>query len=133
MFAYLAKKQYFCTPISNHSIMSQQELEAGYVGSRRIRVFLSSTFQDMQAERDYLVKNTFPAIMQIARRRNVDFSVVDLRWGVTEEEAHEGKVIEICLNQIEDTRPFFIGLIGDRYGWCPIEAWCLHGGKTDLR
>ena len=122
MFAYLAKKQYFCTPISNHSIMSQQELEAGYVGSRRIRVFLSSTFQDMQAERDYLVKNTFPAIMQIARRRNVDFSVVDLRWGVTEEEAHEGKVIEICLNQIEDTRPFFIGLIGDRYGWCPIEA-----------
>ncbi|MBQ8939475.1 MAG: DUF4062 domain-containing protein [Paludibacteraceae bacterium] len=102
--------------------MSQQESEAGYVGSRRIRVFLSSTFQDMQAERDYLVKNTFPAIMQIARRRNVEFSVVDLRWGVTEEEAHEGKVIEICLNQIEDTRPFFIGLIGDRYGWCPIEA-----------
>lgn len=102
--------------------MSQQELEAGYVGSRRIRVFLSSTFQDMQAERDYLVKNTFPAIMRIARQRNVDFSVVDLRWGVTEEEAHEGKVIEICLNQIEETRPFFIGLIGDRYGWCPIEA-----------
>ena len=93
-----------------------------YVGSRRIRVFLSSTFQDMQAERDYLVKNTFPAIMQIARRRNVEFSVVDLRWGVTEEEAHEGKVIEICLNQIQDTRPFFIGIIGDRYGWCPIEA-----------
>ena len=96
--------------------------EPVYAGSRRIRVFLSSTFQDMQAERDFLVKNTFPAIMRIARQRNVDFSVVDLRWGVTEEEAHEGKVIEICLNQIEETRPFFIGLIGDRYGWCPIEA-----------
>lgn len=90
--------------------------------SRSIRVFLSSTFLDMQAERDYLVKNTFPAISRLAKKRDVDFYVVDLRWGVTEEEANQGKVIEVCLNQVEETRPFFIGLIGDRYGWCPIQA-----------
>lgn len=89
---------------------------------RAIRVFLSSTFQDLQAEREYLVKNTFPAISKIAHQRNVDFAVVDLRWGVTEAEAQEGKVVEICLNEIEETRPFFIGIIGDRYGWCPLAA-----------
>lgn len=88
-------------------------------GSRPIRVFLSSTFQDMQSERDYLVKHTFPAIKAIAKLRHVDFSVVDLRWGVTEEEARRGKVIEICFNEIDNTRPFFIGIIGNRYGWCP--------------
>lgn len=94
-------------------------METNQFTSRRIRVFLSSTFQDMQPERDYLVKHTFPAIKAIAEKRHVDFSVVDLRWGVTEEEAREGKTIEICLNAIDDTRPYFIGLIGDRYGWCP--------------
>lgn len=93
-----------------------------HLHSRRIRVFLSSTFQDMQQERDYLVKKTFPAIQKIAEARNVDFSVVDLRWGVTEEEAHQGKVLEICFNEVEETRPFFIGLIGSRYGWCPQES-----------
>ena len=92
------------------------------IASRHIRVFLSSTFQDLQKERDYLVKYTFPAIRQIAEKRNVEFSVVDLRWGVTEEEAHQGKVIEICLNEVEETRPFFIGIIGNRYGWCPKET-----------
>lgn len=86
---------------------------------RNIRVFLSSTFADMQTERDYLVKTVFPAFRQIAKKRYVDFSVVDLRWGVTEEESRAGKVVEICLNQIQNTHPFFIGLLGDRYGWCP--------------
>ncbi len=87
--------------------------------NRRLRIFLSSTFSDMQEERDLLVKKTFPAIKRLCQRRNVDFSVVDLRWGVTEEEAHTGKVIEICMDEIERTRPFFIGLIGGRYGWMP--------------
>ncbi len=88
-------------------------------GARCIRVFLSSTFQDMQSERNYLIEHTFHTFRHIAAQRHVDFSVVDLRWGVTEEEAHEGKVIEICLNEINQTRPFFIGLVGNRYGWCP--------------
>lgn len=87
--------------------------------SRNIRVFLSSCFQDMQSERNYLVEHTFQTFRHIAAQRHVDFSVVDLRWGVTEEEAQQGKVIEICLNEINNTRPFFIGLIGSRYGWCP--------------
>lgn len=94
-------------------------METDQLTSRKIRVFLSSTFQDMQLEREYLVKHTFPAIKAVAEKRQVDFSVVDLRWGVTEEDVHQGKVIEICLNEITETNPFFIGLIGNRYGWCP--------------
>lgn len=88
---------------------------------RSIRIFLSSTFADMQVEREFLVKNIFPAIQKIAKQRYVDFSIVDLRWGITEEEAHTGKVIEVCLDEIQNTHPFFIGLLGDRYGWCPNE------------
>ena len=63
--------------------------------SRNIRVFLSSCFQDMQSERNYLVEHTFQTFRHIAAQRHVDFSVVDLRWGVTEEDVQQGKVIEI--------------------------------------
>ncbi len=86
---------------------------------REIRVFISSTFSDMQQERNYLVKKVFPDIERECRRRNVEFIPLDLRWGITEEEAQRGKVVEICINEIDRTRPFFIGLLGGRYGWVP--------------
>lgn len=86
---------------------------------REIRVFISSTFRDMQPERNHLVSKIFPRLREIAMERSVSFIAVDLRWGVTDEEAHSGKVIEICLNEIEESQPFFIGLLGNRYGWVP--------------
>ena len=86
--------------------------------NRQIRIFLSSTFSDMQEERDALVK-TFNSLKLEANKRNVTLSVVDLRWGVTEEEARTGKVISVCLNEIEHSHPFFIGMLGSRYGYAP--------------
>ena len=86
--------------------------------NRQIRIFLSSTFSDMQEERDALVK-TFNSLKVEANKRNVTLSVVDLRWGVTEEEARTGKVISVCLNEIEHSHPFFIGMLGSRYGYAP--------------
>lgn len=86
-----------------------------------IRVFLSSTFSDMQETRNYLTRKIFPKIEQECASRGVTFSVLDLRWGITENESKNGKVIEICIDEINRTRPFFIGLVGERYGWIPDE------------
>ncbi|MDE6305200.1 MAG: DUF4062 domain-containing protein, partial [Muribaculaceae bacterium] len=86
--------------------------------AREIRVFISSTFRDMQAERDHLINRVFPALSREAERRNVTILPVDLRWGITEEEASQGSVVGICLEQIDQSRPFFIGLIGHRDGLC---------------
>jgi tetratricopeptide (TPR) repeat protein len=87
--------------------------------SRQIRVFISSTFRDMQAERDYLVKFIFPQLRKLCESRGVTWGEVDLRWGVTDEQAAEGKVLPICLEEIRRCRPYFIGLLGERYGWIP--------------
>ena len=87
--------------------------------NRQIRIFISSTFQDMQAERDYLITKVFPRIQAEAAKYDVTIVPVDLRWGVTEEESKSGMVIQICLQEIENSHPFFIGLVGERYGWCP--------------
>ena len=90
--------------------------------SRQIRVFISSTFQDMQAERDYLINKVFPKLRLEAQKRNVSLVPVDLRWGITrEEEGQSGKVVYTCLNEIEKSHPFFIGILGNRYGWKPTE------------
>ena len=88
------------------------------IENRQIRVFLSSTFADMEEERSVLIK-TFERIKVEASRRNVYLSVIDLRWGVTEAEARSGKVLSVCLNEIEHSHPFFIGLLGNRYGYSP--------------
>ena len=46
---------------------------------------------------------------------------VDLRWGITEEEGLHGKQIQLCLDEVDRCRPFFIGMLGQRYGWAPEE------------
>ena len=87
--------------------------------SRVIRVFLSSTFRDFAEERDLLVRKVFPELRRLCRERQVELVEVDLRWGITEAEAQQGKVLPICLGEIDRARPYFMGFIGDRYGWVP--------------
>ena len=50
---------------------------------RTVRVFISSTFKDMQAERDHLVRFVFPRLREELLKRRIHFVDVDLRWGVT--------------------------------------------------
>jgi hypothetical protein len=90
-------------------------------GPRVIRVFVSSTFRDMQEEREVLIKRIFPQLRRLCEQRGVVWGEVDLRWGVTEEEARHGKVVRLCLEEIDRCRPFFLGLLGERYGWVPRE------------
>jgi nephrocystin-3 len=87
--------------------------------TRVVRVFLSSTFRDFMQERDLLVKQVFPELRRKARERGVEVAEVDLRWGITEEESRHGKVLPICLAEIQRCRPYFVGMLGERYGWVP--------------
>lgn len=86
---------------------------------RQIRVFISSTFRDMMRERDLFVKEVFPELRRKCAKRFITFTEVDLRWGITEAQANEGQVLPLCLAEIERSRPYFIGLLGERYGWIP--------------
>jgi len=46
---------------------------------------------------------------------------IDPRWGITREQADNDQVLALCLAQIEECRPFFLGLLGGRYGWVPAK------------
>lgn len=81
-----------------------------------IRVFLSSTFADMERERSYFNEVLTPKISRICNQRGVSFFSVDLRWGITHEDQVNGQVLPICLGEIDKCRPYFIGIVGNRYG-----------------
>jgi hypothetical protein len=88
-------------------------------GWKTVRVFISSTFRDMHAERDYLVKRVFPAMRERLEEHRIHLIDIDLRWGVTQEQADNDQALDLCLDLIDECRPFFIGILGERYGWVP--------------
>jgi len=76
----------------------------------------------MRAEREELVKRTLPQLRKLCEQRGVTRGEVDFRWGITDEQKAEGKVLPICLEEIRNCRrPYFIGLLGERYGWVQEE------------
>ena len=48
---------------------------------KTVRIFISSTFNDMHAERDYLVKSVFPELSVWCEERKLRLVDIDLRWG----------------------------------------------------
>src|SRR5581483_3824952 len=87
--------------------------------SNELRLFLSSTFVDFLGERDYLAKKIFPKLRAQCRERGIEFTEIDLRWGLTDEDAEQGRILGTCFEEIDKCRPFFVGMLGDRYGWVP--------------
>lgn len=73
----------------------------------------------MQAEREELVKRVFPQVRALCESRGVTWTEVDLRWGLTDEDVAEQRTLELCLTEVRNCRPFFLALLGRRYGWIP--------------
>lgn len=86
-------------------------------------VFISSTFKDMQAERDLLHELIFPKLRRVLQQYGQDIQELDLRWGVDtsgmseEESGHQ--VLKVCIDAIDRCHPYIIVLLGERYGWIP--------------
>lgn len=84
------------------------------IDNPNIKVFISSTFRDLNIERDYIVQKIFPEIR--AELDGINVSEVDLRWGITDEESREKRVVDLCLQYLYESKPFFVGILGERYG-----------------
>lgn len=90
---------------------------------REYNIFISSTFRDMDAERDAIKQFVIPRLNKRYRHLYVSFHAIDLRFGVNTqnlgEEESENMVLGTCFSKIDSSRPFFLGLLGGRYGWIP--------------
>ncbi|THD19930.1 Telomerase protein component 1 [Fasciola hepatica] len=89
---------------------------------RYCRIFISSTFRDMHAERDLICGLLVPALRQYAAQTlRVHLLDVDLRWGVPESSTRSSQALEMCLDQAVKA-DLFVLLLGNRYGWSPDRA-----------
>ena len=90
-----------------------------------IKFFISSTFCDMQTERDVIRNYVLPRVQAETQRHGYDFSFTDLRWGINSESLDSAyvmeKILSVCTQEIDGCRPNFIVLLGDRYGTTPTE------------
>ena len=107
---------------------------------RRYRVFISSTFRDMDFERDVIKFKVIPRINAELKKYNAAVEAVDLRIGINTGKLSEAeaarKVLNVCTQTIDSARPFFVGLIGGRYGWIPSDTqWqeFTHRLPADMR
>jgi hypothetical protein len=101
--------------------MAVEELSKSTIENAIVRLFVSSTFRDMDEEREELIKRVFPKLRRFCEERGLGWTDVDLRWGVTEAQVERGELLPVCFAEIERCRPFFIALLGERYGWIPSE------------
>ena len=99
--------------------------------------FVSSTFADMQFERDAIQEIALPIINAEAKKYGQSVSFCDLRWGIdtleysspaADEREREIKndrrilrIVDTCLDEIDRCKPPMIVILGDRYGSVPKE------------
>lgn len=82
-----------------------------------IRFFISSTFRGMSAEREAIHRRILPKINKEAKKMGEYVDVIDLRWGLDTD--HMGKIVNVCLSQIDACQYNMIVLLGDYYGTVP--------------
>lgn len=90
---------------------------------RTVRIFVSSTFKDMDFERDYLKNFVLPRLNNELLQYNILVELCDLRSGIAKkfasEQEQEEFILQSCFSAIKTTYPYFIALLGERYGWVP--------------
>lgn len=90
---------------------------------KNVAIFMSSTFNDMQSERDLIRERVTPEIAETLSvyGRSVEF--IDLRWGIdtasVDENVANRKILRTCFEEIKNSDPFFVAFLGERYGWIP--------------
>lgn len=79
-----------------------------------IKIFLSSTFQEMAFEREMIATKVVPEVRKFAKGCNEYLDVCDLRWGIETKDII--KVIKCCLKKINNNTDSVIAIIGSQAG-----------------
>lgn len=101
------------------------------ISDQVVRVFISSTFSEFQMERDLIQTLVRPKLEQFCWETfGRELEIIDLRWGILIDEHLDQKeslykVLSICEELIEQSKPYFILLAGNHLG-TTIEPDIIH-------
>lgn len=94
---------------------------------KMVRIFVSSTFYNFKNERDGLVA-VFQELSEDCKSAGFSFQVLDMRWGISDEDSQNNRTLQICFDEITRCRmlspkPNFLILSGLYYGWIPLPSF----------
>jgi len=94
---------------------------------KMVRIFVSSTFYNFKNERDGLV-TVFQELSEVCKSAGFSFQVLDMRWGISDEDGENNRTLQICFDEIARCRmlspkPNFLILSGLYYGWIPLPSF----------
>ncbi len=81
-----------------------------------VKIFVSSTFLDLELERDRLAE-IFARLKKQMAQQHISLIPYDLRW---REKHTDAPLVKWCLSMTRQCQ-YFIGILGYRYGWRPKE------------
>ncbi len=93
-----------------------------------VRIFTSSTFTDTLVERNMLMERVYPRLKTYCKDyHNLEFQVVDMRWGVRDESTDEHKTADLCMTEIDRCQqlslgPNFVTFLCQKYGFRPLQV-----------
>ncbi|WP_372364663.1 DUF4062 domain-containing protein [Candidatus Uabimicrobium sp. HlEnr_7] len=90
-----------------------------------LKVFLSSTFKDLEITRDRLT-NIFETIERTILKRSLTIRPYDLRW---RDRHSQESIVDWCIRMVHQC-DYFIGILGNRYGWRP--PYAIDGKKNTI-
>ena len=78
------------------------------------KVFISSTFLDLELERDAVLQIFIDYQAELHKKR-ISLVPYDLRWQTP---VYDKSVAKWCIQKVQQCQ-YFVGMLGERYGWCP--------------
>lgn len=88
-----------------------------------VKPFICSTPDDFTEEREFLSKKIYPQINELYMMRGCRFAPVDIPWGVLDDQLSTGHLLRLNLGYICKCSPYFLCLLGERYGpYRPVDS-----------
>jgi hypothetical protein len=81
-----------------------------------ISPYVCCNIPEFQEELEYLENHTFKNIQKFYDEHNVNFEPCNISWSENDTIAKNGYLLRLLLHNIENSSPFFICLLGEKYG-----------------
>jgi hypothetical protein len=113
------------TRVLHGDFLGFENLKSWFPLRSKLLVFVSSTFTDTHRERNVLMETILPDIRARGAEHGIDVTLVDMRWGVIDENTLDHATWDECVRELnrcfeESGGLFFLSLQADKYGYRPL-------------
>lgn len=100
-------KKILFTLMFSWSMVSNMTMTIGW--SEFVIPYAGNAFADYRAERNMLAHKAYPLLQEFCQQHNLQFQVVDLRWGVTDNVTNDHQVEALCIQEIQNCHTLSLG------------------------